>query len=26
VTDHIVIGRNGIVSLRERGLGFAPKS
>jgi DNA repair protein RadC len=23
VTDHIVIGRNGIVSLRERGLGFA---
>jgi DNA repair protein RadC len=21
--DHIVIGRNGIVSLRERGLGFA---
>jgi DNA repair protein RadC len=25
VTDHIVIGRNGIVSLRERGLGFAGK-
>jgi DNA repair protein RadC len=23
VTDHIVIGRNGIVSLRERGLGFS---
>jgi DNA repair protein RadC len=23
VTDHIVIGRSGIVSLRERGLGFA---
>jgi len=26
VMDHIVIGRNGIVSLRERGLGFARKS
>jgi DNA repair protein RadC len=25
VTDHIVIGRNGIVSLRERGLGFAAR-
>ena len=25
VTDHIVIGRSGIVSLRERGLGFARK-
>jgi DNA repair protein RadC len=25
VMDHIVIGRNGIVSLRERGLGFAAK-
>lgn len=25
VADHIVIGRNGLVSLRERGLGFARK-
>jgi DNA repair protein RadC len=25
VTDHIVIGRNGLVSLRERGLGFSRK-
>jgi DNA repair protein RadC len=25
VTDHIVIGRNGLVSLRERGLGFAKR-
>jgi DNA repair protein RadC len=25
VADHIVIGRSGIVSLRERGLGFAHK-
>jgi DNA repair protein RadC len=25
VADHVVIGRNGLVSLRERGLGFARK-
>jgi DNA repair protein RadC len=25
VTDHVVIGRSGLVSLRERGLGFARK-